>query len=35
VRRVTFSGRDTAAGGSYEAWLRKRDETQGVRVANG
>jgi hypothetical protein len=24
VRRVIFSGRDTAAGGSYEAWLRKQ-----------
>jgi hypothetical protein len=24
VRRVVFSGRDTAAGAGYEAWLRKR-----------
>ena len=24
VRRVIFSGRDTAAGGSYEAWLRRQ-----------
>jgi hopanoid biosynthesis associated radical SAM protein HpnH len=28
VRRVVFSGRDTAAGAGYEAWLRKREAAQ-------
>jgi hopanoid biosynthesis associated radical SAM protein HpnH len=35
VRRVTFSGRDPAAGHGYEAWLRKRAERAGDRVASG
>jgi hopanoid biosynthesis associated radical SAM protein HpnH len=35
VRRVTFSGRDPAAGQGYEAWLRKRAERAGDRVASG
>jgi hypothetical protein len=26
---VVFSGRDTAAGGSYEAWLKKRAAERG------
>jgi hopanoid biosynthesis associated radical SAM protein HpnH len=34
VRRVIFSGRDTAAGASYEAWLRKRDEKQRLPLAS-
>ena len=29
VRRVIFSGRDTAAGAGYEAWLRKRASAGG------
>jgi len=29
VRRVVFSGRDTAAGAGYEAWLRKRASAGG------
>jgi hypothetical protein len=34
VRRVVFSGRDTAAGGSYEAWLRKQSDERGARLAS-
>jgi hopanoid biosynthesis associated radical SAM protein HpnH len=33
VRRVVFSGRDTAAGGSYEAWLRKQTGRAEASVA--
>ena len=35
VRRVIFSGRDTAAGGSYEAWQRKQSEKESLRLASG
>jgi hypothetical protein len=34
VKRVVFSGRDTAAGGSYEAWLRKQGERAEARPAS-
>ena len=30
VRAVRFSGRDTAAGNSYAAWLRRREATPGA-----
>ena len=26
IRTIRFTGRDTAAGNSYEAWLRKREQ---------
>lgn len=28
IRGIRFSGRDTAAGSSYAAWLRRREETR-------
>lgn len=28
VRTIRFTGRDTAAGTSYEAWLRRKGETR-------
>ncbi len=28
VRTIRFTGRDMAAGTSYEAWLRRREETR-------
>jgi len=28
IRMIRFTGRDTAAGTSYEAWLRRKGETQ-------
>lgn len=28
IRTLRFTGRDTAAGASYEAWLRRRGETR-------
>ncbi|MGH7310682.1 MAG: hypothetical protein ACREK6_18525 [Candidatus Rokuibacteriota bacterium] len=28
VRTIRFTGRDTAAGTSYEAWLRRKEETR-------
>lgn len=30
VRAVRFSGRDTAAGNSYAAWVRRREATRGA-----
>lgn len=31
IRTIRFTGRDTAAGGSYEAWLRRKAEAVGRR----
>lgn len=28
IRTIRFTGRDTAAGTSYDAWLRRKGETQ-------
>jgi len=28
IRTIRFTGRDTAAGTSYEAWLRRKGDTQ-------
>jgi len=28
IRTIRFTGRDTAAGTSYEAWLRRKEETR-------
>jgi hypothetical protein len=33
IRTVRFTGRDTAAGNSYAAWLRSREAARAVRSA--
>jgi hypothetical protein len=33
IRTVRFTGRDTAAGNSYAAWLRSRDAARAARSA--
>jgi hypothetical protein len=35
IRRVVFSGKDTAAGNSYAAWLRRREAERAAMSARG
>jgi hypothetical protein len=35
IRSIRFSGRDTAAGNSYAAWLRSREAAKGTPPASG
>ena len=35
IRRVEFSGRDTASGQSYATWLAKREQDASQKSANG
>ena len=35
IRTIRFTGKDTAAGLSYAAWLRKKEAEKGGRAADG
>jgi hypothetical protein len=35
IRSIRFTGRDTAAGNSYAAWLRSREATKAAGSAQG